>query len=71
MSKIKKEVDKIKAEVFRYLITKTVSDDDATDKYQEISDEIEIDSKKEENQEEKGDAIDTTSEKKVEEGEEK
>lgn len=56
---IKKEVDKIKSEVFRYLITKTVADDEATDKYQEISDVVEIT----ENKEKIEDAsIDTTKE---------
>jgi len=37
---IKKEVDKIKKEVFRYLITKTVADNEVTDRFN-LSDEDE------------------------------
>ena len=65
LAKIGKEVDKIKAEVFRYLITKTVSDDEATNKYQEDleGEELTEASAKEAVEKEiaKGDAIDTTS----------
>lgn len=59
---IKKEVDKKKSEVFRYLITKTVEEDEATDKYQEISDVVEIEEPKKEDQKQEGDTIDTTTE---------
>ncbi len=71
LEKIKKEVDKIKSEVFRYLITKTVADDQATDKYQDSieSEEVSEDDSKEEKQQ--GDVIDTTSEEVVEDAPEK
>jgi predicted flap endonuclease-1-like 5' DNA nuclease len=54
----------MKAEVFRYLVTKTVSEDEATNKYQETleGEEISEVSQKEaeEKQAAKGDSIDTT-----------
>ncbi len=63
---IKEEVDKIKAKVFRYLITKTVSDDKATNKYQERidSEELKENSEKKIESVKDGDIIDTTSEEK-------
>lgn len=61
---IKKEVDKIKKEVFRYLIVKTVADDEATDKYQNISldEEEEVVDADDSSEEEavESDVIDTT-----------
>ncbi len=36
IAEIKKEVDKIKKEIFRYLITKTVEDDSLTDRYKNL-----------------------------------
>lgn len=62
LAMIKKEVDKVKSQVFRYLITKTIADDEATDKYQEISDVVEIETPKNHTQKVEGDAIDTTEE---------
>jgi hypothetical protein len=44
------------------LITKTVEEDEATDKYQEISDVVEIEEPKKEDQKQEGDTIDTTTE---------
>ncbi len=38
IQKIKEEIDKIKSEIFRFLITKTVRDDEETDKFQTESD---------------------------------
>ena len=61
LAKIKKEVEKEKAKIFRFLITKTVADDEATDKYHEISEEVEEEElDKEKSSEEKSDIIDTT-----------
>ncbi len=39
IDEIKKEIDKIKKEVFRYLIVKTVASDDETNKFKLIGDE--------------------------------
>ncbi len=63
---IKKEVDKIKKEIFRYLISKTVADDEATNKYKNTSENKEggVENKEESDDQEKVDAeiIDTTTE---------
>jgi len=39
ISEIKRGIDKIKKEVFRYLITKTISDDELTDRFRLVEDE--------------------------------
>ena len=64
---IKKEIDKIKKEVFRYLITKTVADDEITNKFNLSDDEEDSESEElkiEVENVEDGDTTEKTDEKK-------